>query len=153
MYDLIVIGAGWAGFSAAEYASKHGFKTALIEKDALGGTCLNYGCIPTKTLLNTTKLLSQFKKSAKFGISVGAVSVDLQQLNLRVTEVISHLKSGIESLVKVNKIDLIAGSAIIKTPTHIEVNGQVLETRYILIATGSMPMELPSIKFDGSKII
>ena len=153
MYDLIVIGAGWAGFSAAEYASKHGFKTALIERDALGGTCLNYGCMPTKTLLNTTKLLSQLKKSAKFGISVGAVSVDLQQLNHRVNEVISHLKAGIESLVKVNKIDLITGSARIKTPTKIEVNGQVLKTKYILIATGSRPMELPGIKFDGNKII
>lgn len=153
MYDLIVIGAGWAGFSAAEYASKHGLKTALIEKDALGGTCLNYGCIPTKTLLNTTKLLSQFKKSAKFGITSGAATVDLTQLNQRMNEVVAHLKAGIEFLVKANKIDYLPGNAWIKTHNQVEVNGQVLETKYILIASGSRPMELPKIKFDGNKII
>lgn len=153
MYDLIVIGAGWAGFSAAEYASKHGLKAALIEQDALGGTCLNYGCIPTKTLLNTTKLFSQFKKSAKFGINASSVSIDFPLLHQRVSEVVAHLKAGIEFLVTSNKIDLIHGNAQISTPTQIQVNGQILEAQYILIATGSKPMELPTIKFDGNKII
>lgn len=153
MYDLIVIGAGWAGFSAAEYARKHGLKTALIEKDALGGTCLNYGCIPTKTLLNTTKLFSQFKKSAKFGMTSDAPEVDLTQLNQRMKEVVDHLKSGIEFLIKANKIDLRTGAAQIKNPNQIEVNGQVLETKYILIATGSKTMELSGIKLDGDRII
>lgn len=153
MYDLVVIGAGWAGFSAAEYAGKKGFKTALIEKDAIGGTCLNYGCIPIKTLLNTTKLFSQLKKSAKFGIHSGAVTVDLHQLNQRMNEVVEHLKSGIEFLLKSNKVDFLKGEAKIISPNQVKVGVEILETKYILIATGSGPMELPKIKFDGNKII
>ncbi len=153
MYDLIVIGAGWAGFSAAEYAAKHGLKTALIENDALGGTCLNYGCIPTKTILNTTKLFSQIKKSQKFAINTTGALVDLPQLIKRKEEVVNKLKNGLEFLIKANKIDLIRGSAKISNPQRIEVAGQLLGTKYILIATGSKPIELPTIKFDGQKII
>lgn len=153
MYDLVVIGAGWAGFSAAVYASELGFKTALIERDSLGGTCLNYGCIPTKTLLNTTKLLSQFKKSAKFGINAECAAVNLTLLNQRMEEVVSHLRSGIEFLVKANKIDLLKASATILNPNQVKVDGQILEARYILIATGSKAMELPNLKFDGNKVI
>ena len=153
MYDLVVIGGGWAGFSAAEYASKIGFKTALVEKDALGGTCLNQGCIPTKTLLNTTKLFSQFKKSSKFGINVGSVTLDLARLNQRMNGVISHLRSGMEFLARSNKIDLLEGAAEIISPERVRVGEEILETKYVLIATGSKPMELPLIKFDGNKII
>jgi dihydrolipoamide dehydrogenase len=153
MYDLVVIGAGWAGFSAASYAAKSGFKTALIEKDSLGGTCLNYGCIPTKAILNTTKLFSQFKKSAKFGITAGAPSLDLARLNQRKNEVVSSLRSGLEFLIKSNKIDFLKGEAEIISPNQVKVDGRVLEAKYILIATGSRPMELPKIKFDGHSII
>lgn len=153
MYDLVVIGAGWAGFSAASYAAKNGFKTAIIEKDSLGGTCLNYGCIPTKAILNTTKLLSQFKKSAKFGITTGAPSLDLARLNQRKNEVVSSLRGGLEFLIKSNKIDLLKGEAEIISQNQVKVDGQVLEAKYILIATGSRPMELPKIKFDGNTVI
>lgn len=153
MYDLVVIGAGWAGFSAASYAAKNGFKTALIEKDAIGGTCLNYGCIPTKAILNTTKLFSQFKKSAKFGITVSAPSLDLSRLNQRKNEVVSQLRSGLEFLIKSNKIDFLKGEAEIISPNQVKVDGKVLEAKYILIATGSRPMELPKIKFDGNTVI
>ena len=153
MYDLVVIGAGWAGFSAAEYASSLGLKTALVERDALGGTCLNYGCIPTKTLLNTTKLLSQFKKSAKFGINAESVAINPALLNQRMNEVVSHLRSGIEFLLKANKIDLLKASATILNPNQVKVDGQILEAKYILIATGSKAMELPNLKFEGNKVI
>ena len=153
MYDLVVIGAGWAGFSAAEYASRIGFKTALVEKDALGGTCLNQGCIPTKALLNTAKLFSQFKKSAKFGINTNSAVLDLVRLNQRMNEVISHLRSGMEFMVRSNKIDLFKGAAEIISPERVQVGKEILETKYVLIATGSKPMELPRIKFDEDKII
>jgi len=153
MYDLVVIGAGWAGFSAAEYAGSLGLKTALVERDALGGTCLNYGCIPTKTLLNTTKLLSQFKKSAKFGINAESVAINPALLNQRMNEVVSHLRSGIEFLLKANKIDLLKASATILNPNQVKVDGQILEAKYILIATGSKAMELPNLKFEGNKVI
>lgn len=153
MHDLAVIGAGWAGFSAASYAAKIGFKTALIEKDSLGGTCLNYGCIPTKAILNTTKLFSQFKKSAKFGITAGAPSLDLARLNQRKDEVVSQLRGGLEFLIKSSKIDFFKGEAEIISPNQVKVGGQVLEAKYILIAAGSRPMELPKIKFDGHSII
>ena len=153
MYDLVIIGAGWAGFSAAEYASSLGFKTALVERDSLGGTCLNYGCIPTKTLLNTAKLLSQFKKSAKFGINAHPAAINLTLLNQRMNEVVSHLRSGIEFLLKTNKIDLLKASATILNPNQVKVDEHILETKYILIATGSKAMELPNLKFDGFKVI
>ena len=153
MYDLIVIGAGWAGFSAAEYASRKGLKVALVEKDSLGGTCLNRGCIPTKTLLNTAKLISQFKKSAKFGIDATFQSVDLARLNQRKDEVVSRLKSGIDFLLKSSRVELISGAAYIEEPDKVRVNGDTLEAKNILIATGSRPMELPGIKFDGKKVL
>ena len=153
MYDLIVIGAGWAGFSAAEYASKGGLKTALIEKDALGGTCLNYGCIPTKTLLHSAKLFSQIKKSVKFAINTDTPSIDLLQLNKRKEEIVNKLKSGLDFLVTANKIDLIKAEAEIISPNKVKVEDNVLEAKYILIATGSRPQELPRIKFDGQKVI
>src|SRR3989338_1371822 len=153
MYDLVIIGAGWACFSAAVYASSLGLKTALVERDSLGGTCLNYGCIPTKTLLNTTKLLSQFKKSAKFGINADAAAINLSLLNQRMNEVVSHLRSGMEFLVKANKIDLLKAGATILNPNQVKADGQILEARYILIATGSKALELPNLKFDGDKVI
>lgn len=153
MYDLIVIGAGWAGFSAAEYASQKGFKAALIDRDLLGGTCLNYGCIPTKTILNTTKLFSQFKKSGKFGVRCAQVDIDLIRLNQRVKEISSQLRSGLEFRLKSRKIDFFKSSAELINPNQVKIEGSVLEARYILIATGSRPIELPKIKFDGTKII
>lgn len=153
MYDLIVIGAGWAGFSAAEYAAKHGLKTALVEKDALGGTCLNYGCIPTKTILHATKLYSQFKKSAKFGIGASSVILDFARLNQRVKEVNTQLKSGIEFLVRFSKVELISRPAEVISNTRVRIGQEFLDAKYILIATGSKPIELPKIKFDGDKVI
>ncbi|MEK7578213.1 MAG: dihydrolipoyl dehydrogenase [Patescibacteria group bacterium] len=153
MYDLVIIGAGWAGFSAATYAAKMGLKTVLIEKDSLGGTCLNYGCIPTKTILNTTKLLSQLKKSAKFGITSGPATINLALMNQRTNDVVNNLKSGMEFILRAHKIDLLKGIAVIVHPEQVKVNEQILEAKYIIIATGSRPMELPKIKFDGNKII
>ena len=153
MYDLIVIGAGWAGFSAAEYAAQAGFKAALIDKDLLGGTCLNYCCIPTKTILNTTKLFSQFKKSDKFGINCGQIDIDLIRLNQRVKEINSQLRSGLEFRLKSRKIDFFKSPAELISPHQVKVEGSALGAKYILIATGSRPIELPRIKFDGIKII
>lgn len=154
MYDLIIIGAGPAGIAAAEYAARHGFKTALIEKEALGGVCLNSGCIPTKTLLNTTKLFSQFKKSAKFGIDCAQEPrIDLSRLGQRVKEVNAQLRAGLDFLVKANKIDFILGEAVISAPGQVICAAKTLEAKYILVACGSRPIELPKIKFDGKKII
>lgn len=154
MHDLAVIGAGWAGFSAAASAAERGLKAALIEKGALGGTCLNYGCIPTKTLLNSAKLLSQFKKSAKFGITAGSVPrLDLIRLLQRKNEVVGHLKSGLEFLIKSKKIDYFGAEAEIISPNQVRAGKDDLEAKYILIATGARPIELPKIKFDGNTVI
>lgn len=153
MYDLIVIGAGWAGFSAAEYASGIGLKVALVDRGLLGGTCLNYGCIPTKTLLNTTKLFSQFKKCAKFGINCSQPDIDLTRLNQRVKEINSQLRGGLEFRLKSRKIDFFKSHAELVSPNQAKIEGSVLEAKYILISTGSRPIELPKIKFDGTKII
>lgn len=153
MYDLIIIGSGWAGFSAAKYAVKGGLKTLLIEKDKLGGTCLNYGCIPTKTLLNTTKLLSKTKKFSKFGIAISEAKIESSSLYKRVDEVVSQLRQGMEFLVKSNRIDFLQGNAKIISSNEVKVGEEILKTKFILIASGSRPMELPGIKFDGNKII
>ena len=154
MYDLIIIGAGPAGVAAAEYAARNGFKTALIEKEALGGVCLNSGCIPTKTILHTTKLFSQFKKSSKFGITCAqGPEIDLSRLGQRVKEVNTQLRAGLDFLVKSNKIDLFNAEAGIVSPVQVKAGDKILETRHILIACGSKPIELPKIKFDGKKII
>lgn len=153
MYDLIVIGAGWAGCSAASYASKRGHKVALIERDRIGGTCLNYGCIPTKTILQTTKLLSQFRKSSKFAISADSCAVDLARLDQRLREVNSQLKAGLDFMVKSAKVEFIKASARIINPNQVSLGDKILDAKYILIATGSRPIELPGIRFDFERII
>ncbi len=154
MYDLIIIGAGPAGMAAAECAAKNNLKTALIEKNALGGTCLNCGCIPTKTYLNTTGLFNKIKKAKNIGvINTEAVSVDFSLINKQKEELLNRLRGGLEFFVKAQKIDLFKEAAEMISPNQIKLASAVLEGKHILIAAGSYPKELPAIKFDGKKII
>ncbi len=142
-YDLVIIGAGPGGYETAlEAAGTYGMKTALIEKEALGGTCLNHGCIPTKTLLHSADLYRQMKECDRFGLHAEGVSFDMEKIQDRKTEVLDTLRSGIAMLMKQKKVDVIEGTGRILDPHTVEVSApdgaaKTLDTEYILIATGS----------------
>jgi dihydrolipoamide dehydrogenase len=158
-YDLIVIGAGPGGYVAAIRASQLGLRVACIEKEpALGGTCLNVGCIPSKALLDSSELYHEAKTSfAIHGIKVGELGLDLPAMMARKDSVVQTLTRGVASLLKKNKIEHVRGTARFTSPTTIEVAGLdgklTLETKDVLIATGSAPVELPTMKFDGKYFI
>ncbi|MBU1124916.1 MAG: dihydrolipoyl dehydrogenase [Candidatus Omnitrophica bacterium] len=151
MYDLVIIGAGWAGFNAAIRSKSLNLRTCLIEKSHIGGTCLNLGCIPTKILLHSAKLLTLNKKNPVFGIESGNTQLQFQTLQQRKEKVILQLRQGMETRLK--GIDVHAGQAVLRSPTEVMVNGTVLSTKNILVATGSKPTALAQIPFDGHHII
>jgi dihydrolipoamide dehydrogenase len=154
-YDICVIGGGPGGYVAAIRAAQNGARTVLIEKKHLGGTCLNVGCIPTKTLIAGTDLLHQARSAAAFGVRVtGTVSPDWSAMQRRKNDVIETLRKGIGHLLRSNAIDLLSGTASFLGPKRIQVmdekgNRTVLEASKIIIATGSapaMPGFLPASK-------
>jgi dihydrolipoamide dehydrogenase len=152
MYDLTVIGAGWAGFNACLKASSLGLKTCIIERSHVGGTCLNSGCIPTKALIQSAKIYSLVKKSSVFGIDVAAeATVDFAKIQERKVRIVSQLRSGMQS--RLLGIDCISAEASFVSPTEIKAGEQLIQTRHALIATGSKPIEISALKFDGNKII
>ena len=142
-YDLVVIGAGPGGYEAAlEAAGVYGMKTALIEKEALGGTCLNHGCIPTKALLHSADLYRQMTDCGRFGLHAENVSFDMEKIQERKTEVVDTLRSGIALLLKQKKVDVITGRGRVIDPHTVEAemsDGEIqrLTAEHILIATGS----------------
>ncbi|MDP2943765.1 MAG: dihydrolipoyl dehydrogenase [Candidatus Omnitrophota bacterium] len=152
-YDLAIIGAGWAGFNAAITAEQLGLKVALIEKDKLGGTCLNRGCIPTKALIQSAKIYSLAKKSAKFGIQADNLKINFPEIQKRKEEVVSQLYSGMQFTLKSKKINFIKCQAKIVSPEELLLGTEEIKAKNIIIATGSQPTELPDLKFDRKKII
>jgi len=167
MYDLTVIGAGWAGFNAAIRAKELGLKVCLIESASIGGTCLNHGCIPTKTLIQSAKVFSLTKKSADFGIKTNKPAVNFKKIQERKNKIIREFALGMQSRLggvgtstslSVNPeqsrgIDFIKSTAQIISANKIKTGSKIIETKFILIATGSSAIELPSLKFDAKKII
>lgn len=162
-YDLIVIGGGPGGYVAAIRAAQLGMKVACVEKRrALGGTCLNVGCIPSKALLDSSEhYLHVRTKLQKHGINVGQVSLDLEQMIKRKDDVVRQLTQGIGGLFKKNKIDHIQGKGRLlevsgaekKVEAVTETGTVLLSASKVILATGSEPTELPFLKFDGKKII
>lgn len=146
-FDLAIIGAGPAGYEAAVFASKHGLKTALIEKHHLGGTCLNYGCIPTKTLLHTAELYKTLtEQSEQIGLSYESLNFSMEKLQARKNEVINQLQSGIAKLMKSHKVTIFQGEGQIIANDKILIKADVeseIQAKYILIATGSRPASIP----------
>ncbi|HEV3164398.1 MAG TPA: dihydrolipoyl dehydrogenase [Isosphaeraceae bacterium] len=159
-YDLIVIGAGPGGYVAAIRAAQLGMRVACVEKrPTLGGTCLNIGCIPSKALLDSSELyeLAQ-KKLARHGIKVGKLDLDLAAMQARKNEVVKSLTDGVRFLFKKNKIDAITGTARLASPQSVAVRGAdekeaVFEAGHVLLATGSVPVALPGLAFDGRAIV
>jgi dihydrolipoamide dehydrogenase len=157
-YDLIVIGSGPGGYSAAVRAGQYGLKTAIIEKDAkLGGTCLHVGCIPTKALLHTAELWSFANHSADEGITIEKPTLNYPKVIERKNGIVSKHAKGVEFLMKKNKVEVIPGFGVIKGPGKVEVTSdkgtQTLETKNILIATGSEARMLPGLQPDADKIL
>jgi dihydrolipoamide dehydrogenase len=153
-FDLIVVGAGPGGYVAAIRAAQLGLKTACVEREYLGGTCLNVGCIPSKAMLDSSEKVSMAKHDfAKHGISVGDVSVDLAKMQARKADVVKGLTGGVGLLFKKNKVEHVIGHGKIKSSTTVEVvaaggSPQTLTAKNILIATGSAPIQIPGLPFD-----
>jgi len=159
-FDVVIIGSGPGGYIAAIRSGQLGLKTALVEKEKeLGGTCLNVGCIPSKALLTSSDHFMFVKKeAAKHGIVIDGARVDLAKMQERKDKVVKTFNSGVRSLMKTNKVTVFEGVGTITAPGKVSVkssNGQTqeIETKNIVIATGSAPMELPFAKFDGKTIV
>jgi len=151
-YDLIVIGAGTGGYAAAIKAAQLGKKVALVEKGDLGGTCLNVGCIPTKTMIAHAHVLEKIKHAADFGITVGSVSFDYGKMKERKDGVISKIRKGLEGLIRSNGITIVRGAAEFTGPKEIKVKGQdntILQGENIIIASGSEPMDVKAFPCDS----
>lgn len=157
LYDVIVIGGGPGGYTAAAKASALGGKVALVEKGALGGTCLNQGCIPTKTLLKSTEVLEIVKKSKDFGVEASQIEVSIEKILDRKKAIIKRLNTGVEFLMKSNKISVFRGEGKITGIDEVTIstlNDQIkLRTRNIIIATGSRPAVIPGLEPDGQRIM
>ncbi len=155
--DAVVIGAGPGGYVAAIRLAQLGKKTILIERDKLGGECLNYGCVPSKAIIHAASLYNQISRLNKFGISVTGTKFDQSKLQEWKQAVVDKHRRGVENLCKGNNIQVILGEASFKSPNDILVTTgdgtQTLSAQKILIATGSKPIELPNLAFDGKRII
>ena len=158
-YDVVVIGAGTGGYVAAIRASQLGKKVAVVEKQkSLGGTCLIWGCIPTKALLEHAHALKVIQNAREWGVTLpaGTPSIDMRQVHTRKDKVVGGLTKGIEFLLKKNKIDWIKGTARLAGNGRIDVfeeDKQALEAKEIIVATGSSPRSVPGIEIDHTRII
>lgn len=157
-YDIIVLGSGPGGYVTAIRASQLGFKTAVVEKEALGGICLNWGCIPTKALLKSANVFEYLQHAEDYGIKVDGGSADFGAMIKRSRGVAEGMSNGIKFLMKKNKIDVIMGTGKLKPGKKLDVvdaDGKSTEysADHIIIATGARSRELPNLKQDGEKII
>ena len=157
-FDLVIIGSGPGGYVAAIRASQLGLKTAIVEKDKIGGVCLNWGCIPTKALLKSAEVYHQLNRADEFGVSAKDISFDFPKIIKRSRDVALRNSKGVEYLFKKNKIDLIQGSGRIIEKGKIEISkdGKPIETlsaKNIVIATGARPRTFPNMKIDGKQVI
>jgi len=152
-YDIIIIGSGPGGYVTAIRASQLGFKTALVEKESLGGICLNWGCIPTKALLKSAEVFEYLNHADDYGFSTKGISSDFNAIISRSRNVADGMSKGVKFLMKKNKIDVINGYGKIKPGKVVDVDGIEYQADNIIIATGARSRVLPSIPQDGEKVI
>ncbi len=152
-YDIIVLGSGPGGYVAAIRASQLGFKTAIIEKENLGGICLNWGCIPTKALLKSAQVFEYLKHAEDYGLKVKDAEHDFDAVIKRSRGVAEGMSNGVKFLMKKNKIDVIDGFGKLKTGKKVDVDGKEYSADHIIVATGARSRELPSLPQDGKKVI
>jgi dihydrolipoamide dehydrogenase len=157
-FDLIVLGSGPGGYVAAIRAAQLGQKVAIVEREELGGICLNWGCIPTKALLKSAQVFSYLSHAEDFGINVKDANADFSAVVKRSRSVAEKMSNGIQFLMKKNKIEVIMGSGILKSGTELKVTDDkgketVYSAKNIILATGARSRELPNLPQDGKKII
>lgn len=158
-YDIIVLGSGPGGYVTAIRASQLGLKTAIVERESLGGICLNWGCIPTKALLKSANVYDYLQHAADYGINVKESSPDFNAMIKRSRDVADGMSNGIQFLMKKNKIDVLKGNGVLKAGKAVEVTDESGNTttyaaaKGVIIATGSRSRELPNLPQDGTKII
>lgn len=152
-YDVIVLGSGPGGYVTAIRASQLGFKTAIVEKENLGGVCLNWGCIPTKALLRSAEVFNYLKNAEEYGLSADSVDKDFSKVIERSRGVADGMSKGVQFLMKKNKIEVINGTGKVKPGKKVEVDGKDYTAEHIIIATGARSRELPNLKQDGKKVI
>ena len=156
-YDVIILGSGPAGYVTAIRASQLGLKTAVVEKESLGGICLNWGCIPTKALLKSAQVFEYINHAEDYGITVKDANADFTNIIKRSRDVADGMSKGIDYLLKKNKVDVITGYGKVKTGNKVSVTADGKSTDYsakhIIIATGARSRELPNLQQDGKKVI
>jgi dihydrolipoamide dehydrogenase len=152
-YDIIVLGSGPGGYVTAIRASQLGLKTAVIEKESLGGVCLNWGCIPTKALLKSADVFNYLKHAEDYGLTVSGADKDFGKVVARSRGIADGMSKGVQFLLKKNKIDVINGFGKIKPGKKVDVDGKEYSADHIIIATGARSRELPNLPQDGKKVI
>jgi dihydrolipoamide dehydrogenase len=148
-YDCIVIGSGPGGYVAAIRAAQLGKKTAVIERDKLGGRCLNYACIPAKAVLRSADLLDEIQGAGEYGLSVAGVQVDFAGVQARREKVVQTLTSGVGMLFEKNGIEVLEGDASLSAEGHVLLGGESYSAESVILATGSVPRPVPGVQFGG----
>ncbi|MFT5667879.1 MAG: dihydrolipoamide dehydrogenase, partial [Vicingaceae bacterium] len=157
-FDVVVLGSGPGGYVTAIRAAQLGFKTAVIEKESLGGVCLNWGCIPTKALLKSANVFEYIKHAADYGIEVKESKANFTDVIKRSRSVANGMSNGVQFLMKKNKIEVVMGTGTLKPGKKVEVkmedgSTKMVNGKHIIIATGTRSRELPNLKQDGKKVI
>ncbi|MFH1676194.1 MAG: FAD-dependent oxidoreductase, partial [bacterium] len=152
-FDIAILGGGPGGYTAAIRAAQLGMTVALIEKEFLGGTCLNRGCIPSKAFIRCASLLEEIKSSKTFGISVSEVSFDWTKILKYKDRCVVRLRKGTESLMQKNKIEVFSSNGVLSSVDTIQTDEISIKAKNIILATGSVPRSLPSLTVDGVFVI
>ena len=156
-FDVVVIGAGWGGYTAAVQASRYGLTVGLIERDLLGGTCLHRGCIPTKVLLQSADMLELAQRLAEFGVTTSEPSLDFKTVYTRMGTVVARLYRGLQTLVASSGVELMAGVGTMAGTGRVQLRAgggtETLEAGSVILATGSVPRVLPGLAVDGKRVL
>jgi len=152
-FDLVVIGGGNGGYTAAIRATQLGLTAALIERDKVGGTCLHRGCIPTKAWLESSTFLERVRKASALGVRVDNISLDYPTVVARQKQVVETLHKGLRSTILKHKIEIIEREGRLLSPTQVAVNGRTLTAKNIVLAPGSQPKDIPGMEVDGAHIL
>jgi dihydrolipoamide dehydrogenase len=151
--DLVILGGGSGGYAAAFRAADLGKSVILIEKDKLGGTCLHYGCIPTKALLHAAEIADNSRESEQFGVKTTFAGIDIAGVHKYKDGVVNRLYRGVQGIFKARKITTVEGEGRLVSPTAVECNGERYEGSHVILATGSVPKSLPGLEIDGNRVI
>ncbi len=156
-FDVVVIGSGPGGYAAAIRCAQRGASVAVVEKDCIGGTCLNHGCIPSKTLLASAHTLLMIKHAAMMGIDVNAATANWPKIQARKDAVVGGFRKGLTGLIKSHKVEIIQGRAVVTAPNQIKIETDAepmqIQADKIILATGSQPSQIPTVPFDGQTVI